>query len=215
MYLVNLIKAIFTWENIFRCVVFACIPAGLFYIISVLVMKTAGFDLIQILRDPAQQTETSSFLGFLSNIGNWVWVSSAAICLFSAINVGSPGTARRRELALMVGVLSLALGIDDFFLIHDRFIHEYILYGAYAVLALALMARHYRQIVEIDGFSFLLAGGFLALSIFTDLIQESIPVRYGISQLAEEGFKFLGATTWLYFSVRMGLSFQPFLTRKA
>ncbi|WP_340149253.1 hypothetical protein [uncultured Sneathiella sp.] len=215
MYFVNLIKAVFTWGNIFRCIVFACIPAGLFYIISVLVMKSAGFDLIQILRDPAQQTETSSFLGFLSNIGNWAWVSAAAICFFSAINVGAPGAARRRELTLMVGTLSLALAVDDFFLIHDRFIHEYILYATYAVLALALLARHYRQIVKIDGFPFLLAGTFLALSILTDLIQLDIPVRYSHSQVVEEGFKFLGATTWLYFSVRMGLSFQQFLTRKA
>ena len=57
----------------------AAIPALIVYALSVLVLTSSGFTLLEILRDPAQQTGMSSFLGFVSNIGVWIWVSSAAI----------------------------------------------------------------------------------------------------------------------------------------
>jgi hypothetical protein len=44
--------------------------------------------------------------------------------------------------------------------------------------------------------AFLLAGGLLALSIFTDLKQRNIPFDYAQVQVAEDGFKFVGAASW-------------------
>ena len=45
------------------------LPALAFYGVSVLVLQDAGVSLTEILRDPAQQSGASSFLGFVSNIG--------------------------------------------------------------------------------------------------------------------------------------------------
>ena len=102
----------------------------------------------------------------------------------------------------MTGLLSLMLAVDDFFLIHDRFIDQHICYLAYAVCAITLLIRHYRTILEIDGAAFLMAGMFLALSILADMTQGNIPMEYTTVQIFEEGFKFIGATCWLYFNCR-------------
>lgn len=200
------INRIFNLENIKRCILIAFIPAMLFYGISVVGLYASGFHLMEILRDPAQQSGASSLLGFVSNIGIWLWISSSAICFFSVLT-GDFGQ-KQRELLLLVGLFSLLLGIDDFFMIHDRYIHEYIMYCVYAILASALLVRHFHKIIEIDGFPFLLGGALLALSILTDLTQHFYPIRYSIVQVFEEGFKFMGAATWLYFTFRVA-SFRP------
>lgn len=195
------IKQIFSAKKIARYFVTAAVPALLFYAISLLILRSSGFEVMEILRDPAQQSGKSSFLGFLSNAGIWLWVSSAAICIFSAFNFqGTEVDGKHKELLFLTGALSLILAIDDFYMIHDRYVNQKICYLAYAILAGSLMLRHFFKIIEINGFVFLLAGTLLALSIFTDLIQSHIPLSYSQTQILEEGFKFVGAATWLYFS---------------
>ncbi|WP_254052643.1 hypothetical protein [Aliivibrio sp. EL58] len=49
----------------------------------------------------------------------------------------------------------------------------------------------------------LLAGGLLAGSIATDLIQGYLPFGYETTQIFEEGCKFVGAASWLYFTCRV------------
>ena len=58
------------------------LPALAFYGGSVWVLTDAGFTLKEIVRDPAQQTGLSSFLGFVSNIGVWLWVCVGGHLLF-------------------------------------------------------------------------------------------------------------------------------------
>ncbi len=216
MSIFDLLAQILNVKTIFRFILLALLPAALFYIVSILTLKGAGFNLVEILRDPAQQSEKSSFLGFLSNIGVWIWVSSAAICFFAAATVrDTKSNSKRKELLLLVGTFSLLLAVDDLFLIHDRYINEYLCYAVYAFLALALMVRHYRTIAEIDGFAFLAAGSLLASSIMTDLIQDHITLRYSYSQVFEEGFKFMGAAAWLYFSFRIAADSKRAVTEKS
>ena len=191
---------------IWRCFMFACLPALMFYSLSLAQLTGQGFEIMQVLRDPGQQLDQSSFLGFLSNIGVWMWISGAAINFFGALAVGRADGGKLRELLLLLGGLSLFLAIDDFFMIHDRYISQRYIFPVYAVIALAILARHFDRIIRTDGFAFLLAGFFLAMSIVTDFFQGMIPWRYAHTQVLEEGFKFVGAATWLYFSVRLGLS---------
>ena len=197
------LKNSFAAEKTFRCATYVVVPALILYGASVAVLWEIGFDLIEILRDPAQQTGESSFLGFVSSIGIWMWVSSAAICFFAANTRELAAGERHKELLILVGMLSMTLAIDDFFLIHDRFIDQDWCYFGYAVLATAIMVRHYKKILEIDGFTFLLAGSLLALSILTDMYQSDIPLDYEITQVAEEGFKFVGGAAWLYFCIQI------------
>ena len=201
MYYLKMMKNNLTQENILRCLLLSVLPACIFYFISLAVLSENGFEVMEILRDPAQQSGQSSFLGFLSNIGIWLWVSSAAICFFSLLNDNSK--FRDKELLFLVGILSFILAVDDFFLIHDRYIDQGLCYLAYAFVAGALLVRHFNKIIGIDGFSFILAGSLLALSIVTDLITRSIPLPYSVVQVIEEGFKFIGAAVWLFFSFQI------------
>lgn len=201
--LIKTSKKIFDLKNISRCIFISIIPALLFYSFSLYGLMSFGFEPMEILRDPAQQTGASSFLGFLSNIGIWLWVSSAAICFFMIATGRSMFNKNHKELLLLTGTLSLILAIDDFFMIHDRYINQKICYLIYAIIAGAILIRHYKQIIEIDGFAFLTAVSFLALSILADLIQNYISFPYNYTQIIEEGFKFVGAATWLYFISRI------------
>ena len=180
------------------------LPALVFYSVAVLVLRDAGFSLTEILRDPAQQSGASSFLGFVSNIGVWLWVSSFAICCYSLITRPIDMTRGRSELMILLALLSLLLAVDDFFLLHERYVYQKGIFLFYALCALTLAARHFRRIIEIDGFSFALAGVLLASSIIIDMEQRKIPFDYAHVQLVEEGCKFIGASLWLFFCGRAG-----------
>ena len=201
MYYLKMMKNNLTQENILRCLLLSVLPACIFYFISLAVLSENGFEVMEILRDPAQQSGQSSFLGFLSNIGIWLWISAAAICFFSLLNDNSK--FRDKELLFLVGTLSFILAVDDFFMIHDNYLDQGLCYLAYAIVTGALLVRHFNKIIGIDGFSFILAGSLLALSIVTDLIQSRIPLPYSVIQVFEEGFKFIGAAVWLYFSFQI------------
>lgn len=193
------IKEIFDIKKIKKVFFYAVIPGLFFYIFVFNFMHHNGFHTMEIIRDFAQQMDKSSFLGFLSSIGTWLWVSSAAIAFFAFITAPSYKQYKYKELLFLLGLFSLLLAIDDFFMIHDRYIDQNICYGTYAFLAIALLVRHYKTIIYINGFGFIFAGTLLALSIITDLIQGYLPFKYSSIQVYEEGFKFVGAGTWLFF----------------
>ncbi|EHN70630.1 hypothetical protein [Aliivibrio fischeri] len=194
----TILRQIFNPKRMLSYCLLALIPAIIFYALSLFGLnKALGFTPMEVLRDLAQQTEVHSFRGFLSNIGVWFWVGSISIAFFSAIFIQSGKTQR---LLFLMGTLASILAVDDFFLIHDRYVNQYICYFFYAVVALAILALHYKDIIEIDGFSFLLAGGLLAASIGTDVIQGYLPFGYETTQIFEEGCKFTGAVSWFYFT---------------
>ena len=208
------LKELLVWKKLLQCVLFAVLPASLFYGISVIVLKSAGFGIMEILRDPAQQSGVSSFLGFASNIGTWLWVCSAAIGFFFLLSRNVHKTINLRELLILTSMLSLLLAVDDFFLIHDRYVNQNICYLVYAIFIGYLFIRHFARIMAIDGFAFVLTGILLASSIFTDWVQAKLPLGYQYVQIFEEGFKFLGAATWLYFNGRVASSLLIRATEK-
>ena len=180
----------------------AIIPALLFYAISLYILRSSGYETMEIIRDTAQITEHSSFLGFLSNIGIWLWICSVAICFFAATSRKDQLDKQHRQLLILSGLLSLLLAVDDFFMIHDRYVNQYICYFAYILFAGLLVLKHYKTILKIEPLGFLLMGLFLMSSIGTDVIQRYLPFEYSNTQIFEEGFKFLGAATWLFFNYR-------------
>jgi hypothetical protein len=187
--------------KLLNCILFAAIPAIAIYSFSLIWLKTSGFSIVEILRDPAQQTGASSFIGFLSNIGVWLWVSATAISFFAAFALFPNNKNPFREFTILLGGLSLVLAVDDFFLIHDRYIPQTYAYLFYGIYASTLMVRHYKTILRVDVSAFLMAGAFMALSVFIDLSQKYSPFGYTASQVLEEGFKFTGGALWLYFCI--------------
>jgi len=193
------IQNIFNAKKVLSVLLFATLPGALFYTIAFNFMYENGYETMEIIRDFAQQMEVSSFLGFLSSIGTWLWVSSTAIAFFGALTINNSSIKGQKTILILLGIFSIMLAIDDFFMIHDRYIDQNICYGLYAFLALILFIQYLNIIVEINGFAFFLAGTLLALSILTDIIQDILPFKYEDIQIVEEGLKFTGASTWLYF----------------
>ncbi len=210
MSFITQLKQSITTRKIMTCTIYVGIPALVFYGLSLEVLTEAGFSLREILRDPAQQSGESSFLGFLSNIGVWLWVSSVAICFFGAIAGNPTNKDGQKELLIFLGLLSLILAIDDFFLLHERYVYSKGIFLFYAVCGITLLVRYFKTIMEIDAFSFLLAGFLLAASVVIDLKQRKIPMDYAHVQVIEEGCKFVGSAIWLYFCARVAAYRQPF-----
>ena len=196
------LKPLFNARKILITLLWVALPALLFYGGSVLVLLNSGFSMMQILRDSAQQSGLSSFLGFVSNIGVWMWVSSVAICCFSLLCKGSRSPRANTELLVLLAMLSLLLAVDDFFLLHERYVYQKGIFLFYAICALSLLVRHYRWIIKNDGFAFLLSGMLLASSVIIDMKQRKFSLDYEYVQLIEEGCKFVGAALWLYFCGR-------------
>jgi len=196
-------KQVFSFRILRNCLLFAIAPAFVFFVASLFVLTSVGFSTEDVVRDAAQTLNASSFLGFLSTIGIWVWVSAAAICFFSAMSNDFSGQMQRRGMLLLMGLFSLALAVDDFFLLHERYINQNYCFLVYAALAGALLVKYWELLFKFEGLIFLIAGFFLAFSIAIDLIQPRYKQFYNILQLAEEGSKFLGAATWLYFNCRL------------
>jgi len=208
------LKRILNFRKIVISLALVVLPALLFYAAAVLIMSSYGFKLHEILRDPAQQSGLSSFLGFVSNIGIWLWVSSVAICCFSLVSGVTEKSRGRFELLVLLAMLSLLLAVDDFFLLHERYVHQRGIFVFYALFTITLFVRHFRRIIEIDGFAFVLSGSLLALSIIIDLEQRHFPFHYKYVQVVEEGCKFVVAALWLYFcgraaSAPMSMLAQP------
>lgn len=177
-------------------------PALAVYLVFLAIGSIGGMSMIEMLRDPAQQTGDSSFLGFISSIGTWLWLSAAIFCVFRIGTFPPSGEAAHKTLLKLACGFSFFLAVDDFFLIHDRYITEGILIPAYALFLAYLIKRFWALIVEIDGTAFLTAGGMLFMSVLVDATQEILPIPYGASQALEEGFKFLGAAAWAFFCFR-------------
>ncbi len=203
MSIISDLKAEFTAANFRRIAIYCCIPALAFYLISIGAMALGGFTLVETLRDTAQITKESSFLGFVSSIGAWLWVAAATVCFFRVAASTWPAGDAHKLLLILCGWFSAFLAVDDFFMIHDRFITEGILVPLYALFVGYLLRKYYAKIKEIDVFAFLMAGGLLGMSIAVDVTQEILPISYGLSQSLEEGFKFVGAAAWLYFCYRI------------
>ena len=98
------IKQLFDGRKIINSLLMAGLPALVFYGCSVLILTNSGFTLREILRDPAQQSGLSSFLGFVSNIGVWLWVSSAAICFFGLLTGVVKSIPGRNGLLVMLAL---------------------------------------------------------------------------------------------------------------
>tara|TARA_B100000700_G_C15062280_1_gene866701 strand:+ start:10558 stop:11166 length:609 start_codon:yes stop_codon:yes gene_type:complete len=177
------------------------IPTVVIFISIILLSIKAGIEPELVLRDIIQTCSLPIGVGMISNIGIILWASSSAIAVFTSLNLSS-NKNRAKNLLLMGGIFSAMLCLDDLFLLHDRHISPYLLYISYAIIASIMLSYYYKLIFSIDKIAFISAIIFLGLSIFSDLLQWILPFGYKNVQIFEEGFKFLGITSWFTFWVK-------------
>lgn len=155
-------------------------------------------------------TGESPFIGIVSNLGVLLWCATAAICFFCFSLLRRTSANRGASFFLFTGALTLALLLDDFFLLHEHVfpdllgISGLVLFAGYG-LAIALVVLRFRKFIQETSFIFLLlAAGCFGVSLGIDFL------TYGSLPLLEDGAKLLGIVSWLgYFVIAGVASIRP------
>lgn len=182
--------------------VLGVLPAVLALGLGVLVAARTGDPFAALTRDLRVTTDVPLHFGALSALTVMVWTAGAAVALVTAWPARR--TSRTASLLLALGVLSLALAVDDQFMIHDGILPAAGLPGeialfAYAAWAAATCWRH-RDLLRIRPETpvLLLGGLLLAGSLGVDLVVEKLDLagRESLRILVEDGLKLVGAAVW-------------------
>lgn len=174
------------------------LPSAILYIVTLYISNIYNIKLSLVVRDLAQTCGYPIGVGMISNIGILLWGAAASICLFTTFSqeINSDSS----KLLLLGGVFSGILCIDDFFLLHDRYVGPDFLNLTYLSISIFLLVRFRKILKRIGLFNLVISILFLGLSIFFDgVIQQIFNQSYDLTQLIEEGFKFLGIACWLNF----------------
>lgn len=158
-----------------------------------------------LTRDPTAALGGAPYVGFLSQVGIFFWAGAAAVCLLAWRLVGREAAEgdRARGFFAAGGMLTLLLGVDDLFLLHETVfpgvgIPEPSVYAAYGA-GLALFLARYRASVGITA-PVLMA---LALASFGTSAAFDVLEPRGVNQyLLEDGAKLVGIVSWLGFFLR-------------
>ena len=177
---------------------FSILPSAILYLAILYISNFYNIKLSLVVRDLAQSCGYPIGVGMISNIGILLWGAAASICLFTTFIEGI--NRESSKLLLLGGIFSSLLCIDDFFLLHDRYIGPDFLNLTYLAISIILLIRFQRILKEIGVFNLLISILFLGLSVFFDgVIQQIFNQSYELTQLIEEGFKFIGIACWLNF----------------
>ena len=155
----------------------------LIYLSIIGLSSSFGIESTLVIRDLAQTCGYPIGVGLISNLGILMWSASASITLFSSLS----GLVEKREesnLLLLGGILTLILCLDDFLLLHDKYIGPDFLYITYSTIGIYILLKFRKVILSIDFLSFISAVFFLSLSILVDrFIQDIFPKNYTYTQL--------------------------------
>ena len=174
------------------------LPSSVLYLSILYISNLYNIKLSLVVRDLAQTCGYPIGVGMISNIGILLWGATTSICLFTTFSENI--NRESSKLLLLGGLLSGLLCIDDFFLLHDRYIGPDFLNLTYLTISIFLLVRFRTILKKIGLFNLVISILFLGLSIFFDgVIQQIFDQSYDLTQLIEEGFKFLGITCWLNF----------------
>lgn len=172
-----------------------------------------GIPIAQLTRDPSAAAGMPPYTGLLSQIGIFFWGASSVICIFAATLVPpNKEKANFKRFLFFSGLFSLALWLDDAFLLHEEFlpllgIPDITVYMAYATFMLLYLMKFYRIILRTR---FILLG--IALLLFSASIM--VDVVPGGTHLIEDGTKFAGIVSWTcYFSWVCGVQCKSYIQK--
>ena len=174
------------------------LPSSILYMAVLFISYLNNIKLSLVVRDLAQTCGYPIGVGMISNIGILLWGAAASICLFTTFS--GKINSDISKLLLLGGAFSGLLCVDDFFLLHDRYIGPDFLNLTYLAISILILVRFKKILKKIGLFNLVISILFLGLSIFFDgVIQQIFNQSYELTQLIEEWFKFLGIVCWLNF----------------
>jgi len=199
-------------SNIKLMVCVSLIPSTIFYTFLLIFFYLRGSNLAYVLRDISQSCGNIVSWGIFSNIGILLWASSASVSLFSFFVPIQSNKSRLNSFLLSGSIFSIILCLDDFFLIHERFINERLVSVFYVILSFVLLIKFWK-IIRNNFFLFFLPSFLLGISLLIDNLQNLFLSHLLLSQILEEGFKFSGISCWLYFWIFISMKKIRSLTK--
>lgn len=159
-----------------------------------------------LTRDPAAIVISPFYYGAISNLGVQLWTATGVVCGLSAtLLYFIQGNRESMHFLVAFGCLSILLGLDDLFMLHELVlpnnvgIHESVVITSYAVTFLLCLFRFHRSILKVQPHFFLLSVALLTFSVAFDVLPTGWLSNNNIYWI-EDGSKFLGILVWfLYF----------------
>lgn len=162
----------------------------------------------KLLRDLVIVADVPLYYGFLSQLGIFFWSASASICLFCYAHLPRTATGfGSKNFFLAAGVLTLVLGFDDAFLLHDEIlpwfgITEYAVFIGYALFMAYFLVRFYLPISK----SRYILLAIALVSFGVSIIVDGIELEDTAGRLLEDGAKLVGMLSWLAYFAHTGLT---------
>ncbi len=169
-----------------------------------------GVPIGYLMRDPVVTLHGKFYTGLLSQAGIFFWAATAATCLFAAHMMASwTSTPRFKGFFTVFGIISLLLGLDDVFLLHEEVfphigIREEVVFVGYAGISLVSLFAFRSLILTTDYLLLVAAACFFGASLTIDEIDGLIDLdRYIRARiLFEDGAKLVGLLFWFAYFFR-------------
>lgn len=190
-----------------RTLVRVVLPLTVLIVGALGIARVSGISVTDLLRDPSAVLDGPWYVGFFSTSGIALWAAAAAICLL-LVSVLPPSVERR--LFLAGAVVSLVLGADDGFLLHETIknnigIPSPVTIGLYGIVTVVLFVPVWSHLSRRAEFwVFVLAAVLFAVSVALDGAGEAGLPTPPFSAIIEDIAKFLGIATWATFFALAG-----------
>ena len=139
------------------------LPSSILYLTILYFSKLYDIKLSLVVRDLAQTCGYPIGVGMISNIGILLWGAASSICFFTTFSESI--NRESSKLILLGGLFSSLLCIDDFFLLHDRYVGPDFLNLTYLAISIFLLVRFRMLLKKIGIFNLLISLLFLLLTI--------------------------------------------------
>ena len=175
-------------------------------LLIVVVANRVGVEPSDLTRDPNGVYHYAPYIGSLSFVGIFFWISAVTIC-FLAYNFLKNFSEKKKTASFFLysGLLTLLLVIDDTFEIHDIILEEYMgfdeyySYACYLVLFGIFILKYIKELFSLHVSLLIVAFAAFGISVFFDLFLEG---KVPYSTYLEDGFKLSGIVFWmLYFAI--------------
>lgn len=161
-----------------------------------------------LTRDLNSIMEVPFYIGFLSQIGLFLWSATVAVCMFSARILSRRATRHPlTSFLLSSGLLTMLLGLDDAFQLHEEVlpaigIPEIVVYASYLLLLLLYLIKYQSIIRQTEHILLIMALLFFGVSVILDILEYPPRAQY----VFEDGAKLVAIISWMAYFLRTGAS---------
>ncbi len=175
-------------------------------LLAVIILSTMkDISLDSFTKDPTALMEAPFYLGAFSNIGIMIWSAAAILCFFTANYIKRiQGLREDYHFLLVSALITLMLGIDDMFLVHEEVFPGYFSVPENAVVVtyinifIIYLILFRRKILKTEFLVLALGFFFLGMSTIIDLL----PLPMEKDTFLEDAIKLFGVVSWLIYFYR-------------